>query len=116
VNDSCARFGAALREARLRRKLTQERLAERSGLTYKAIGEIERGDGNPRLTTMDRLAEALDVDLRELMPLPTTERLNPPDYRIVEALQSVREAVISIESVVGAAVNPVYRRKRRGNR
>jgi DNA-binding XRE family transcriptional regulator len=41
--------------------LTQQQLAERSGIQQADISRIERGDGNPQLATMERLASALDA-------------------------------------------------------
>ncbi|AHI00834.1 hypothetical protein GCM10010174_15410 [Kutzneria viridogrisea] len=39
--------------------LTQEELAERSGLSARGIGNLERGTGRPRMLTMERLAAGL---------------------------------------------------------
>ncbi len=54
-------FGALL--ARLRRAagLTQERLADRAGLSVRAISSLECGSRHPRRLTVDRLAAALDL-------------------------------------------------------
>src|SRR5690348_8546638 len=55
-------FGEQLRHWREAAGLSQEKLAERSGLTAKAISALERGDRQqPRLDTIKRLAEALDL-------------------------------------------------------
>lgn len=113
MSDVFARFGSALREVRLRQALTQEQLAERAGLTYKAIGEIERGRGNPRLATMNRLADALGVNLRDLLPGGAAGS-EPQDYRITDALQVVRDALDSIEVALSNSVT--YARKRRSRR
>lgn len=117
LRDVRARFGTALREWRVRRQLTQERLAERSGLSYKFVGEIERGQGNPALTSIAGLASGLGISLPELFA--TVERPRPPEpeYRISESdLQAVREAVASIESTFGNIASPPYRVKRRRKR
>lgn len=117
VKDIRARFGAALRERRVRRHLTQEQLAERSGLSYKFVGEIERGQGNPALTSIAGLASGLGIGLPELFA--TVERPRPPEpeYRISQRdLQAVREAVASIESAFGNIVSPPYRVRRHRKR
>jgi predicted ATPase/transcriptional regulator with XRE-family HTH domain/tetratricopeptide (TPR) repeat protein len=55
-------FGTLLRQLRLTAGLTQEALAERSGLSAKAVGELERSpDRTPRLETVTLLAEALEL-------------------------------------------------------
>lgn len=117
LNEVCARFGAALREWRIRRHLTQEQLAERSGLSYKFIGEVERGKGNPTLSTMERLADALGVTLAMLVGVGERPRAAPPDYRISKRdLQVVREAAASIEALVQNITSPPYRIRRRSKR
>ncbi len=39
------RIGVALREHRLRRNMTQQMLAERSGISLTAVKHLERGEG-----------------------------------------------------------------------
>ena len=65
-DDIRARLGANVRELRVRRKLTQETLGERAGLSYKFIGEVERGLGNPSVESLTRIARALDADIADL--------------------------------------------------
>ncbi|HEX8123691.1 MAG TPA: helix-turn-helix transcriptional regulator [Solirubrobacteraceae bacterium] len=60
-------FGARLREVRVDRGLSQEDLAAKSGLHRTYVGGIERGERNPSLMNIGRLAVALDVDLVDLM-------------------------------------------------
>ena len=50
--------------ARLRRErgLTQEVVAERSGLTQQYISDLERGLRNPTVITLFELAQVLDVE------------------------------------------------------
>lgn len=59
-------FGRTVRKARRDRELSQEALADRAGLSPKHIGEIERANKDPRLTTVLKLARALDVRSGEL--------------------------------------------------
>jgi transcriptional regulator with XRE-family HTH domain len=55
-------FGARLRRLRRTAGLTQEALAEKSGLSGQAVGSLERGDRRfPHRETLDRLAMALDL-------------------------------------------------------
>lgn len=113
MNEVRARFGAALREWRVRHHLTQEQLAERSGLSYKFIGEVERGRGNPTLTTISRLSVALGVRISDLVADADHSRPAQVDYRITKRdLQVVREAAASIETLVESIASPRYRIKR----
>ena len=107
LNDVRARFGATLREWRTRQNLTQEQLAERSGLSYKFIGEIERGRGNPTIETMARLCEALGLGMSELLEGLDRERAPGREYRISRReLQVAREAAASIGSLVDHLISP----------
>lgn len=60
--------------------LTQDQLAEKAGLSLKHLGEIERGRGNPTLTSLENLAAALNVSIVQLFGYES-ERLNPEQVR-----------------------------------
>jgi tetratricopeptide (TPR) repeat protein/transcriptional regulator with XRE-family HTH domain len=58
-----ASFADQLRQRRIAASLTQEELAERSGLSVRAIRDMERGrTTNPRLSTLRHIARALCLD------------------------------------------------------
>jgi transcriptional regulator with XRE-family HTH domain len=69
-------FGRTLRKARRDRDLSQEALADEAGLSAKHVGEIERANKDPRLTTVLKLADALDLRTSELFRA-FDERLDP---------------------------------------
>ncbi|AHM60343.1 hypothetical protein D770_10430 [Flammeovirgaceae bacterium 311] len=48
---------------------SQEKLAELSGVTVRTIQRIERGDVNSHMNTLKLLADALEIDIQELLPL-----------------------------------------------
>jgi transcriptional regulator with XRE-family HTH domain len=60
------RFGHAVRTARAAAGLTQEELADRAGLDRSYIGGVERGERNPTLSVIEKIAEGLGVTLAEL--------------------------------------------------
>lgn len=55
--------GEPLKTLRKIRKLSQEELAEQSGVSEKTIKLIENGHGNPSYTTLTLLADTLCVPL-----------------------------------------------------
>ncbi|HEV2067956.1 MAG TPA: helix-turn-helix transcriptional regulator [Thermomicrobiales bacterium] len=69
-----------LREARLRRRMSQQALADRAGVARVTVSQIELGKSGPRPHIARRIAEALDTapsDIAEFraaaesMQLPT---------------------------------------------
>jgi ribosome-binding protein aMBF1 (putative translation factor) len=56
-------LGEQIRALRDAHGLSQTELAERMGTTQPAIARLEAGRVAPRLETLDRVAEALDVQL-----------------------------------------------------
>ena len=59
-------FGALVRQLRLERGMSQERLAELCGLHRNYIGAIERAERTPSIVTADKLAKALETTLSSL--------------------------------------------------
>ena len=62
-----AGLGTNLREARERLGLTQEQVAERSGVHATEVSRIEGGKRDPQVSTVIRLAKALEVKPGELL-------------------------------------------------
>jgi transcriptional regulator with XRE-family HTH domain len=60
-------IGDRLRDLRKRSLLTQEQLAERSGIGVATIIRVERNQVEPRGSTIRKLAEALNVEPEELV-------------------------------------------------
>lgn len=56
-----------LKEERIRRGISMNRLAEKSGLSQSMMSLLERGMRTPTLDTLLRIAAALDVDLSKLL-------------------------------------------------
>ena len=56
-----------LRRCRLEAALTQEELADRAGVSRRAVALIERGETEPRPSTIRKLADALGCSPRDLM-------------------------------------------------
>ena len=61
-----AAYGRALRELRAERGVSQERLAQMADLDRTYVSGIERGERNPSLTNVLKLADALGVRVSEL--------------------------------------------------
>ena len=56
-------FSELLRQMRLKAGLSQQQLATRLGTTQSAVARLESGTTQPRLETVEKLAETLGQDL-----------------------------------------------------
>lgn len=58
-------FGLRMKELRMVRKLSQEQLAEKAGISSKYMSRIETGQHFPSLDIIKKLANALHVELKD---------------------------------------------------
>jgi len=56
-----------IRELRLGKGWSQEELADRAGCHRTYVGMLERGQGNPSLLVLARIADALGVGVKALV-------------------------------------------------
>ncbi|MCM3134387.1 helix-turn-helix domain-containing protein [Paenibacillus polysaccharolyticus] len=79
--------GERIREIRKAKGLTQQQLAELSGLDDAYIGSVERGERNFSIDTLEKILKGLDTSAHDLLydPISTT---HTSDF-----VQSKREAV-----------------------
>ena len=67
-------LGERLRNLRKDRGLSQQRLGQRSGLSGKFIGEVERGEKSVSVDSLWHVSVALDVPLRDLPDMGPARR------------------------------------------
>lgn len=60
-------FGAALREVRRNKGISQEEVAHRSGIDRSYLGAIERGEQNCGLLHLAKIAGALNITIADLL-------------------------------------------------
>ena len=70
-------LGQRVRELRKHRRLSQERLGERSELSGKFIGEVERGEKSISIDSLYKVSVALGVPLSVLTDVGTSRRSVP---------------------------------------
>lgn len=66
VEDLRVAFGRRIRDLRRDRELSQEELAERTGLHWTYVSGVERGQRAPSLDVVGRFANGLSVTVAEL--------------------------------------------------
>lgn len=89
-------FGKKIKTIRKKKKMTQENLAELSKLSIQYIGEIERGVRNPSLSSIDKIARALEMPVEELFDLE--------EYRMT--IDDIRELLL--EQIKNADEEKLY--------
>jgi transcriptional regulator with XRE-family HTH domain len=62
-------LGENVRTERVRQGLSQEELADKAGFHRTYIGMIERAERNITLRNLERLAEALEVSIADLITI-----------------------------------------------
>jgi DNA-binding XRE family transcriptional regulator len=64
-----------LKERRLQRNLTQCGLARETGLDHNHVGQIERGQKEPKVSTLYKICEVLDLQLDAVLIKETGKEL-----------------------------------------
>ena len=70
-----------LRRIRVKRGLSQERLAFDAGIDRSYMGGLERQEENPTVDLLDRLAKTLSIHISELLIEPPRGALPPKPLR-----------------------------------
>lgn len=81
-------LGERIRDLRKSQSLTQQELGEKAALSGQFIGEIERGNQNPSIKVLLKIAEVLDIELLELFQ-------NQDDFGSREEIQNSISKVIA---------------------
>jgi transcriptional regulator with XRE-family HTH domain len=92
-SDAARVLGARIRDERHRFAINQMELAELAGLHFTNLGKIERGQANPSLHTILRIASALNVNPAILVDGLSADMLPDRPHRVTVAdLIRAREA------------------------
>ena len=63
-------LGKRIRDFRKQRGLSQEELGWKAELHFTYIGAIERGEKNCSITTLEKVARGLEIDIKDLFDSP----------------------------------------------
>jgi transcriptional regulator with XRE-family HTH domain len=66
-----------LRRLRVKRSLSQEGLAADAGVDRSYVGRLERGQENPTVGVLERIAAILDVEIVEFFRVPSKNESAP---------------------------------------
>jgi transcriptional regulator with XRE-family HTH domain len=79
VGGYVATVGERLKEERLLRGWSQRDLAQEAGTTAETISSIETGQHEPRPSTLRKLAEGLDLEVRDFYAEPALPKAEAPE-------------------------------------
>lgn len=85
-------MGEIISENRKAKGLTQLELAEKLGITDKAVSKWERDLSCPDIATIPLLAEVLGVSIEELMQIKNSEKL-PKSNKISEIFDTALKGI-----------------------
>lgn len=123
-------IGERIRQFRTNQKMTQKQLGERAGIAEPTIRKYESGKLNPKIETLQKIAEALNITVYELNPdyfsgtgfktnllnhgydsnavIPKHDepivRYNTPGYRLKISLQAKHVTLNKLSYETGIAV------------
>lgn len=93
-------LGQRIREARKKKRLTQERLAEIANIGVMYLGEIERGQKMPSLKILCKIIEALDISadylLRDVVPTGKEYVLDEITAKLIDLTPQQRKTAVDI--------------------
>lgn len=69
------KFGKRIKHLRRTYRISQEKLAENADLSRNFVGALERGEKEPKLSTLVKIADAFDISLAELLSFPDDKKL-----------------------------------------
>ncbi len=100
-------IGQRVRVLRNSLGLTQEELGEKADLSYKFIGELERGKVNVSLESLEKISKALGINISDLFPRGKftahavivkeknrVDRLSSKDIQIVKKAISILNKIL----------------------
>ena len=81
--------GKRILEVRTKRDYTQEELAEKIGIGYKHLSNIERGLAKPSVLTVIKILNIFHLSLEECLNEYSKNEINPKELKIKEILQYI---------------------------
>jgi XRE family aerobic/anaerobic benzoate catabolism transcriptional regulator len=124
-----AEIGRRVRRGRARRGITRRQLADESGISERYLAQIEGGYGNPTMTVLKAVADALESPIAGLLPgeersermhrmVDLINRLSPSEWpaletmiegRVVQSAKSERAHRIALVGLRGAGKSTLGR-------
>ena len=79
VDIAVVQVGIRIRELRKAQKISQQELGDRANLNYKYIGSVERGERNPSIESLLKIADGLKADVGDFFNMERQRQLSERD-------------------------------------
>ena len=86
-----------LRNYRIQQGLTQEELAERSNLHYTYIGQVERGEKNITISSLEKILDSLNISFPQLFEninTPVSDDIPRQCYDMIFSLSKEKQKIV----------------------
>ena len=96
-------IGKKIRKKRMEEELSQEQLALLSGVTPTYLGQVERGERNPTVGFLDKLSEALGIDINYFFrddAMDTDHRTEQMLYHMKELNNEQKNSIIELVETI----------------
>ena len=81
-------IGNRIREARVQAGLKQKELAEKIGVSESRVSQYEKGSQNPRIGTLLKIADALEISVQYLCG-DQWESINYEEMNLIHRLENI---------------------------
>lgn len=98
-------MGEIISSLRREKGMTQKDLADRMGVTDKAVSKWERNLSCPDISSIPRLAEALDTTVDTLMDVTPKNEAEPATEKVTDIVLKAVPLAMGIAVVVGSMLN-----------
>ena len=89
-------LGLRIKELRKKKKLTQDELSEKAGITGKYMGMIERGEVNVSVKILENLAEVLGVQVADFFEFDNQVSPEEQRERLLEMVKSASDSELKL--------------------
>ena len=89
-------LGQRIKTLRKSKHLLQSELAEKVGIDVKYLSRLETGLSSPSLKTIEKLALSLNIDIKSLFEIPTTESKETIINTLLKKLYSYNEKQLKL--------------------
>ena len=95
-----AYIGEKIRGYRNQKKISQEELGKKIGVTFQQVQKYEKGVNRITSSRLDEIARIFDCELADLLPVRTARGRRPKGLSIVDRVTATRDGMKLIESFV----------------